>query len=54
MMEGTTLVLRNYIRKGASLLMNNKDAFKTSLLQLLFLLTAHVYKIGPGQYTGEI
>jgi hypothetical protein len=52
MMEGTTLVLRNYIRKGASLLMKNKDAFKTSLLQLLFLLSADIYKRGPGQYTG--
>ena len=52
MMEGSTLVLRNYIRKGSNVLLNNADAFKTNLLQLLFLLIAEIYKKGPGQYTG--
>ena len=54
MIEQSTMVLRNYIRKGSAMLLNSADTFKNNLLQLLFLLVAEVYKKGPGKFTGEI
>lgn len=44
MMEQSMPVLRNYIRKGSSVIISNNDAFKTNLLQLLFYLVNEIYK----------
>jgi hypothetical protein len=44
MMEQSMPVLRNFIRKGSSIIINNIDAFKTNLLNLLFYLINEVYK----------
>ena len=44
MMEQSMPVLRNFIRKGSNIIINNNDAFKTNLLQLLFYLVNEVYK----------
>lgn len=44
MMEQSMPVLRNFIRKGSNTIINNIDAFKTNLLQLLFYLVNEVYK----------
>jgi len=53
-MEQSMPVLRNFIRKGSNTIINNIDAFKTNLLQLLFYLVNEVYKKGPNEFTGEI
>lgn len=44
MMEQSMPVLRNFIRKGSNVMINNNDAFKTNLLQLLFYLVNEIYK----------
>lgn len=44
MMEQSMPVLRNFIRKGSNTIINNMDAFKTNLLNLLFYLINEVYK----------
>ena len=43
-MEQSMPVLRNFIRKGSNIIINNIDAFKTNLLNLLFYLINEVYK----------
>lgn len=47
-------VIRNYIRKGSSIIMDNQDAFKTNLLHLLFYLINTVYTKGPSEINGEL
>ncbi len=44
MMEQSMPVLRNFIRKGSNIILQNQDAFKTNLLQLLFYLVNEIYK----------
>ncbi len=44
MMEQSMPVLRNFIRKGSNVILQNQDAFKTNLLQLLFYLVNEIYK----------
>lgn len=44
MMEQSVPVLRNFIRKGSNVMINNNDTFKTNLLQLLFYLVNEIYK----------
>jgi hypothetical protein len=43
-MEQSMPVLRNFIRKGSNVILQNQDAFKTNLLQLLFYLVNEIYK----------
>lgn len=44
MMEQSMPVIRNFIRKGSNNIIQNQDAFKMNLLQLLFYLINEVYK----------
>lgn len=46
------MVLRNYIRKAATLSNPNADIFRVNLLQALLFLVSDTYKKGKRDLTG--
>ena len=48
------MVLRNYIKKAATLTTPNSDLFRVNMLQSLLFLVSDTYKKGKKDLTGEL